>query len=161
MLDLAALEEIRMLKYRYLRTLDLRKWDEFADTLAEDMVADYGSPSGGRPLQFTGRDAIVEYLSGAMSGTMITSHIGSHPEIEIDGDTASGSWAMEDTVIVPDYQVMIRGAAYYRDTYRRESDGLWRITSTRYQRTYEAMIPLKSIEGFKLVASMWDPSVKH
>ena len=160
-MDLVALEEIRSLKYRYLRTLDLRKWDEFADTLAADIVADYGSPSGGRPLQFTGRDAVVEYLSGAMSGTMITSHIANHPEIAIDGDTASGSWAMEDTVIVPDYKVWIRGAAYYRDTYRREADGRWRITSTGYQRTYEAIVPLSSIEGFSLVASMWDPSIKH
>jgi len=160
-MDLVALEEIRALKYRYLRTLDLREWGEFADTLAADAVADYGSPSGGKPLQFEGRDAIVGYLSGAMTGTMITSHVCSHPEIAVDGDSASGSWCLEDTVIVPEHGIMIRGAAYYRDTYRRESDGRWRITKTGYQRNYEAMMPLSSIQGFTITASRWDPSVTH
>ncbi len=160
-MDLVAMEEIRALKYRYLRTLDMREWEEFADTLTADAVADYGSPSGGQPLQFAGREAIVGYLSGAMTGTMITSHVCSHPEIEVDGDTASGSWCLEDTVIVPDHGVMIRGAAYYRDTYRRESDGRWRIASTGYQRNYEAVIPLGSIQGFTLVSSRWDPSLTH
>ncbi|NKY89052.1 nuclear transport factor 2 family protein [Nocardia veterana] len=160
-MDLVALEEIRALKYRYLRTLDMREWDEFADTLAEDAVADYGSPSGGKPLQFEGRAAIVGYLSGAMSGTMITSHVCSHPEIAIDGDTASGSWCLEDTVIVPEHGIMIRGAAYYRDTYRREADGRWRITRTGYQRNYETMVPLAAMPGFTITASRWDPSLSH
>ncbi|MFF0456925.1 nuclear transport factor 2 family protein [Nocardia africana] len=160
-MDLVALEEIRALKYRYLRTLDLREWDEFADTLAADAVADYGSPSGGKPLQFEGRDAIVGYLSGAMTGTMITSHVCSHPEIAVDGDSASGSWCLEDTVIVPEHGIMIRGAAYYHDAYRRESDGRWRITKTGYQRNYEAMIPLSSIQGFTITASRWDAGVTH
>jgi len=38
-MDLAAIEEIRQLKYRYFRTLDLKEWDEFGDCLAEDIRA--------------------------------------------------------------------------------------------------------------------------
>ena len=55
---LVAVEEIQRLKYRYLRTLDLKRWDEFADTLAPDATADYGSQVGQGPLRFTGRDAL-------------------------------------------------------------------------------------------------------
>ena len=32
-MDLKTLEELKRLKYRYLRTLDSKQWDEFADTL--------------------------------------------------------------------------------------------------------------------------------
>ncbi|HYZ57222.1 MAG TPA: nuclear transport factor 2 family protein [Streptosporangiaceae bacterium] len=38
-MDLATLEEIRQLKYRYLRCVDLKRWDEIADTFAADATA--------------------------------------------------------------------------------------------------------------------------
>ncbi|ROO88212.1 SnoaL-like protein [Actinocorallia herbida] len=69
---LAAVEEIQRLKYRYLRTLDLKLWDEFADTLAPDATADYGSHVGEGPLRFSGRDAIVAYMSGALAPGITT-----------------------------------------------------------------------------------------
>ncbi len=37
------IDEIMRVKYRYLRALDTKHWDEFADTLTEDIVGDYGS----------------------------------------------------------------------------------------------------------------------
>ena len=36
------IDEIKRVKYRYLRALDTKHWDEFADTLTEDIVGDYG-----------------------------------------------------------------------------------------------------------------------
>ena len=39
------IDEIKQVKYRYLRALDTKHWDEFADTLTEDIVGDYGSRS--------------------------------------------------------------------------------------------------------------------
>lgn len=119
-MDLIALEEIRSLKHRYLRTLDLKLWEEFADTLAADVTADYGSPSGGRPLSFTDRDEIVSYMKSALGSGITTVHVCSHPELTVTGDTAGGTWCLEDTVLVPEHALMIRGAAYYHDTYRRE-----------------------------------------
>ena len=41
--DVAAIE---LIKYRYLRALDTKHWDDFADTLTEDVVGDYGSSMG-------------------------------------------------------------------------------------------------------------------
>jgi hypothetical protein len=35
------LEEIKRLKYRYLRALDTKAWDELAETLAEDATTEY------------------------------------------------------------------------------------------------------------------------
>jgi hypothetical protein len=44
-MDLAALEEIRRLKYRYLRCVDLKLWDEIGDVCAEPEV--HREPVGG------------------------------------------------------------------------------------------------------------------
>lgn len=155
-MDVVALEQIRVLKYRYLRTLDLKLWDEFADTLAPDATADYGSPSGGRPLSFTDRDQIVGYMRSALGTGITTVHVCSHPELTVTGDTASGTWCLEDTVLVPEHKIMIRGAAYYHDTYTH-ADGVWRISSTRYQRLYEAITPFDALPGFHLTANLWSP----
>ncbi|QLY29745.1 nuclear transport factor 2 family protein [Nocardia huaxiensis] len=153
-MDTIALEQIRALKHRYLRTLDLKQWDDFGDTLCTDVVGSYGSPSGGGPLEFTDREALVGYMRGALSGNIITVHVANHPEIEVDGETARGTWCLEDTVIVPDFDILIRGAAYYHDTYRRE-DGVWRIASTAYQRIFEAKMSTDALPGFALTANRW------
>ena len=59
--DLADIEAIKQVKYRYLRSLDTKHWDDFTDTLAEDIKADYG-PSIGNELHFTNRADLVEYM---------------------------------------------------------------------------------------------------
>jgi hypothetical protein len=154
-MDLQTIEAIRALKYRYLRSLDLKRWDEFAQTLTADATGDYGSPSGGGPLTFGSREEIVEYMRRSLSNDIITMHVCGHPEISVDGDDATGSWSLEDTVIVPEHRLIIRGAAYYRDRYRCEG-GEWRIAHTGYDRIYETVTPFA--EGSRLTASMWSPA---
>lgn len=160
-MDLAAVEQIKRLKHRYFRTLDLKLWDEFGDCLAEDVTARYGTQAMDKPLHFDSRGEVVAYMSENIGQGIVTVHIANHPEIDVDGDTATGSWAFEDTVIVPDFQVQIRGAGYYVDTYRKDADGAWRIASTKYERIYEAMTSLADTPSFKLIANRWDPSLKH
>ncbi|HWJ07875.1 MAG TPA: nuclear transport factor 2 family protein, partial [Nocardioides sp.] len=143
------------------RTLDLKQWEEFGDCLAEDVTARYGTQAMGEPLHYDNRADVVAFMETNLSGGTITVHIANHPEIEVDGDTATGSWAFEDTVIVPDFKVQIRGAGYYRDTYRRDADGAWRIASTQYERIYEALTSLDDTPSFKLIANRWDTSLKH
>jgi hypothetical protein len=154
-MDLIALEEIRQLKYRYLRCVDLKLWDEFADTLTEDAVAVYGTRVFGDPLRLEGRDAMVEYMRSNLGPEVITTHFAGHPEIEIDGDEASGSWCFDDTVIAMKYRLLIRGSAYYQDTYRRCSDGRWRISATGYERTYEFTVSLDDMPSFTFTANRW------
>ncbi len=160
-MDLASIEEIRQLKYRYFRTLDLKLWDEFGDCLAEDVTARYGTQAMNEPLHYDTRADVVKFMTENLGPGIITIHIASHPEINVDGDTATGSWGFEDTVIVPDFKVIIRGGGYYVDDYRKDADGKWRIAATRYDRIYEAMTSLDDTPSFKLIANRWDPSLKH
>ena len=60
--DLVTLEEIRRVKYRYLRAVDLKHWDELAGVFTPDATVDYGTQVYGKPLKLDGRDAIVGFL---------------------------------------------------------------------------------------------------
>lgn len=160
-MDLVALEEIRQLKYRYFRTLDLKEWDAFGDCLAEDIVARYGTQAMDKPLHYDNRADVVSFMRENLGPGIITMHVANHPEITVDGNTAIGSWGFEDTVIVPDFKVTIRGAGYYHDSYRRDVDGKWRISGTQYERIYEALTSLDDTPSFKLIANRWDPSLAH
>lgn len=147
-MDHSTLEELRQLKYRYLRALDLKQWDEFADTLAPDIEATYG-----RRLSFSGRDAVVEYMRTSLPPSIITVHQCHHPELSVDGDTATGTWYLEDKVIVTEQRMLLTGAAFYQDTYARSDDGKWRISRTGYIRSYEAVETLD--DSWKLTANLW------
>jgi hypothetical protein len=142
--DLADIEAIKQVKYRYLRALDTKHWDDFADTLAEDVKADYG-PSIGEELRFTNRTELVDYMRSALPANVITEHRVTHPDIVVDGDTATGSWYLQDRVIIADLNFMLIGAAFYRDTYRRTEAG-WKISGTGYDRTYEATMSLAGMD---------------
>lgn len=155
-MDLAALEEIRQLKYRYLRCVDQKRWDELAGTFTADATASYGTPAlGGKQIDLTGRDEIVAFLRKRLGNGIITVHFASQPEIAIDGGTAAGTWCFEDTVIATEYRVVIKGAAFYEDRYAREDDGEWRIAHTGYVRTYEATMSLDDLPSFQLTANRW------
>jgi hypothetical protein len=149
-MDLTVVHDIEHLKYRYLRCLDLKKWDEFGQTLAADIDATYGTR-----LKFTGRDQVVNYMRESLPGTIITLHQCHHPEISVSGDTATGTWYLEDIVLVTDQRLKLTGASFYTDEYQLGPDG-WQIAKTSYIRTYEAMESLP--ESWNLLANRWADS---
>lgn len=155
-MDLEAIEEIKRLKYRYFRTLDLKDWDAFGDTLTTDIRARYGTQAMDKPVHFDDREAVVAFMSENLGRGVITTHVAHHPEIDVDGSEARASWCFEDTVIVPELKVQIRGAGYYADEYRKDPDGAWRISGTGYERIYEAMTSLEDTPSFALLANRWD-----
>ena len=155
-MDLESIEAIKRLKYRYFRTLDLKSWEEFGDCLATDIRARYGTQVMEEPVHFDDRESVVAFMSENLGHGVITVHVAHHPEIEVDGDNATGSWCFEDTVIVPGFQTQIRGAGYYTDRYRQDTDGAWRISSTESERIYEAMTSLADTSSFALLANRWD-----
>jgi ketosteroid isomerase-like protein len=155
-MDLATLEEIKQVKYRYLRCVDTKLWDEIGDTFTEDAVVDYGTQAFGKPLKMTGRDEIVAFFRENVGPDILTVHSAGQPEITVDGDTATGIWSFQDTVIATAYKIAIVGAAFYHDRYRREPDGKWRISQTGYRRTYEAMMSLDDLPSFKIIARLDD-----
>lgn len=146
------IDAIKSLKYRYLRCVDLRLWDELATTLALEVTATYG-----KRLSYTGRDEVVEGLKSQMTSGVITEHQAHHPEIEVTGDEATGRWYLQDRVIVPEYDTFIFGSAFYSDAYSYR-DGRWLISRTGYTRTYEASISLKDIPSFRLNDNHLDQS---
>ncbi len=147
-MDLAVLEELRQLKYRYLRTLDLKQWDDFADTLTPDVRTNYGEH-----LRFDDRDSVVAFMRSSLGPAVITVHQCHHPELSVDGDSAHGTWYLDDKVIITRQRLVLTGAAFYDDTYRRGEDGVWRISRTGYQRSYEAVQSLDP--SWKLTANRW------
>jgi hypothetical protein len=151
-MDLVEIEAIKRLKYRYMRCLDQKLWEELADCFVEDATAAY---AGGR-YSFEGRHAIMDFLRRSMgSDTFHSSHRVHHPEIDLTGEaTATGVWALEDVVVDTQWQVTIRGAAFYRDEYVKV-DGAWKIKHTGYKRTYEEIQSRKDMPGLKLTASWW------
>jgi hypothetical protein len=154
-MDLVELEKIRQLKYRYLRCVDLKLWDEIGDVFTEDATADYGTPSAGRPLKLGNRQEIVAFLRDSLGNGVITLHAAGQPEIQIDGEQAKGTWRFEDTVIATEFKVVICGAAFYEDRYKRGEDGRWRISHTGYERLYESTMSLDDLPSWKLTANRW------
>ena len=156
-MDLVALEEIRQLKYRYLRCVDLKLWDEMAEVFTPHASADYGTRAAGRPLNLRGREEILTYLRESLGPEIITVHRCGQPEIKIEGDKATGTWSFEDTVIAMEHRVLIKGAAFYEDTYERGADGQWRISHIGYQRIYETMSSLDDTPSLRFIDNMWAP----
>lgn len=149
--DLVEIRAIEQLKYRYLRHLDLKEFDELGRLLTDDATASYG----GGAYRFEGRASIVKFLQDNLSRTrMLTSHKVHQPEIELIGDAdATGIWALEDRVVDTELGVTIRGAAYYDDTYVKVG-GVWLISHTGYRRVFEELEPRGT--EISLTASWWD-----
>lgn len=150
-MDTDPTEEIRQLKYRYLRTLDLKEWEAFAACLTEDATASY---SGGQ-YEFSGREEIVAFMRQSLGAGMVTMHQCHHPEIAADGDRATGTWSLQDTVIMTELNLMLQGAAFYEDRYVRGVDGEWRISHTGYERTFEYSVSLDDLPSFRLAQNRW------
>jgi hypothetical protein len=137
------LERIKQLKYRYLRTLDLKLWDEFTECFVPEVTGDYAG------LVFENRDALVGYMRENLGEGLISMHHAHHPEITVDGDEATGRWYLEDRVIVPAFEFVLEGAAFYSDRYVRTSEG-WRVSHTGYKRTFEVSMSTADLPSWKL-----------
>ena len=134
-------EQIKQLKYRYLRTLDLKQWDEFESLFLEEATGSYAE------LRFGSRDELVGYMRENLPAGRITFHQAHHPEIAVAGDRASAQWYLHDKVFVPEYDVAIEGAAIYRDEVVRTAEG-WRFLHVGYRRTFEASWTMSAVPGW-------------
>jgi hypothetical protein len=140
---LLAIEAIQQLKYAYLRHLDLKEWDALAALFTPDAVSAYADGEH----SYQGRDAIMQFLSGALGHAgVVTRHQVHHPEITLN-DTlteAHGTWYLSDAVINtvsrnPAKHFCISGAGFYDDSYRKTDDG-WKISSIGYRRVFEETV---------------------
>jgi hypothetical protein len=145
------LEEIKRLKYRYLRCLDTKEWDEMAATLTEDATAEYSDGE----YRFEGRTAIMEFLKGtplAREGEFIGVHQCHQPEIELMSEsTARGVWALYNYLIHKRAHTGLRLCAFYHDEYVK-LDGEWKIRRTGYRRVLEEIWDRRDTPSLKLTA---------
>jgi uncharacterized protein (TIGR02246 family) len=133
-------EAIRQLKARYFRTMDTKDWAGMRRVFADDVVIDT-TGSGGDVM--TGADEFMAYLSQALDGA-ITVHHGHMPEIDVTSETtATGIWALHDTIWWPD-GTLLRGYGHYHETYEK-SAGRWLIKTQKLTRLH--MEVTKSAEG--------------
>lgn len=142
--DLLEYEQIKRLKYRYMRALDTHDWD-LMETL---FVPDGRTWLGNGKYAFEGWPAIRDFYRQIVNDNFVGSHIAIHPEISLRGpDIASAIWRFEDTVhfLAPIAATKLdgltggeelQGAGYYYDDYIKIA-GEWRIKSTGYVRLYE------------------------
>jgi hypothetical protein len=125
------------LKSSYCRYLDTKDFASMCALMVDDVTVTYG----GGAITLTGREAVEAYMHKALGDpTILTSHLVSNPEIDVDGDTATARWGLVDTVIIEKADLVIRGASVYEDTYVRTPEG-WRIQHTGYKRLFEEMGP--------------------
>jgi len=139
--DVRAVEQ---LKYTYLRTLDLKQCDAFAALFLPDATGSYGDD-----LRFASRDELVGYMREHLTADLVTLHQAHHPEITVDGDTATGRWYLHDKVFAPAFDFALEGAAFYEDRMVRTAGG-WRFAHVGYRRTFEATWSTKEVPGWKL-----------
>jgi ketosteroid isomerase-like protein len=142
--QLTALEDIKQLKARYCLYIDYHEWDNYADLFTEDATLDTDSGVsvlGGDPKpipQLKGRVAIRKFIDELLNHASTVHQVHS-PIIELDSlVSAKAIWAMEDVVEMPGFHIQGRG--HYRETYRKEPDGKWRIASLHLTRTRVDML---------------------
>lgn len=137
--DLVAIEQIKQLKARYCYHIDYQEWDSYADLFTEDATLDTDtavSTMGRAPVplaQIRGRAAIRGFIDQLLTSASTVHQVHS-PIIELTSPTtATGLWAMEDEVETPGFHLHARG--HYRETYRKDADGKWRIAALHLTRT--------------------------
>ncbi|MFN8628585.1 MAG: nuclear transport factor 2 family protein [Candidatus Binatia bacterium] len=145
--ELRDIEAIKRLKYKYLRCVDLHRWDELRECFTEDATSAYGDGK----YSFEGREKILQFLIRGMDRpTFLTSHTCHQPEIDITSPTtAVGAWALHDVCIDLDAGTTLRGAAFYRDEYAKVG-GQWKIKFTGYHRVYEEIEKRADTPSLKL-----------
>jgi hypothetical protein len=150
--ELLEIEAIKLLKYRYMRCVDMKLWDELATVFIPEATCAY---SAGK-YRYEGRDEIIAWLKKGMDRDGFhSSHSVHHPEITLTSvDTATGIWALEDIVVDTDFDIQISGAAFYDDRYQKR-DGVWLFEHTGYERVFEQMESRADRPSLKLTASMW------
>jgi hypothetical protein len=129
----ADLRELVAVKARYFRLLDTKQWEGLRESVfASDVVYE----DDAKELTLSGATALLEFLS-TRHARSVSVHQGFMPELEVDGDTARGIWAMEDVVRIPQEGRMLvqHGYGHYHEQYTRTADG-WRISRMHLTRLW-------------------------
>lgn len=129
--------EISALKYRYVRAVEERDWDLYADCLTEDVTHQTLPAPGSTELEVhSTRAGLRQWLPKALEKVHVQLRV-SMPEFDIVAvDCAQADWAVVER-LVPTGDGPLRELTYYgryHETYRKGVDGCWRIASIAMSR---------------------------
>lgn len=146
---LQALEELKLLKHRYVRCMTEGDFDTMETLLTEDVQTAYSDGL----YTFDNRRDLLAFLRDS-HGRNQTEVLGywhvTMPEITFqDDDHASGIWAMYHFYLHKGEQRQEEMFAYYQDEYVRR-DGEWRIRKTGYRRVMEQKLDRGTLPGLQL-----------
>jgi SnoaL-like domain len=144
-------EAICLLKHRYMRCLDLKRWAEIADTLTGNAAYVPGTSAFGRLAEIVGRAEIVAFLRAKLGSSLLTDHTAGQPEIKVDGDTATGIWSYRETVMATEHRMLVSGTGFCEERYERCADAQWRIAEIRYVRGYEMIMSFDDLPSLRLI----------
>ena len=143
---LEEIEDIKQLKYRYVRAIDTANEAELRDIFTEDAKVHYIGAT--YDFKQTGRDQIVESLMDAFHNQALAQHMLHHPVIRFQSETeATGQWTLQDVFYNLDIGIRTSGTAEYMDKYVRTDAG-WKIAEAKYQRTTEFIDPISPDTDF-------------
>ena len=132
---LIAIEDIKVLRARYCRFIDMKLWDDLRSLLHKDISLDLSSSNGQPPI--IGRDDFVLYVSNRFSNEP-SLHLNFLPEIEIlSPGEATAIWAQEHFL----YPLWVKGEkhshgyGWSEDRYEKV-DGDWQVRSVRLIRPW-------------------------
>jgi hypothetical protein len=115
---------LRELRYEYCNALDRHDWEGYLELFTDDVRFD----ASGVPEMdvIEGKRKFREFVTERVAGSSVFSmHQAYHPMLDIQGDTGSGRWGLNEIVVRPDGAVWWRQGSY-TDTYRRV-EGTWKF----------------------------------
>jgi hypothetical protein len=143
--QLLAIEDIKRLKARYIRSADTKDWEALRACLHADVECDWlgatTDPATGVAILpgsteiLYGIEQVMAVILSAMTG-LSSIHRVIMPEIDVTGpDTARGIWAMLDRLYIPGEQGIrvLKGWGHYHEDYVRGESG-WQIRKLRLVR---------------------------
>ncbi len=149
-----AVEAVRVVKARYFRFMDEKRWDDWADLFTDDATMDMrGEAAAMQQLGIdvgdaeawllTSRTAIRGAVDMALEG-VVTVHHGHMPEMVMSmPDEITAIWSMADIIRYPAGRPVagFNGYGHYHDTYRRLDNGSWKIARLTLKRITVIPIP--------------------
>ncbi|HTT44300.1 MAG TPA: nuclear transport factor 2 family protein [Steroidobacteraceae bacterium] len=133
--DLIEMEQIKRVKYRYLRAMDTADHALLATLFTPDVSARF--VGGSYDVSVEGRAQLLEYLAVSANADVVVNHNCHHPEIDLTAaDAAEGLWYLQDWYYNRRDRRIVRGASFYRDRYQKIA-GAWLIRHTGYERVFE------------------------
>src|SRR5210317_1438572 len=136
------IEEIKNLKHRYFRAIDMADFDLLDNIFSQDITIDYRG--GTYRWESEGKETIKESLRHAFHNQTAAMHTAHHPEIEVRSESeAVGKWYLQDIFYNFDLGSVTQGTALYEDKYTK-IDNQWLIQHSEYDRIWEHVSRINS-----------------